>query len=123
VLLGGLAAAGCSDAFGVDDVLGVWESTSINGYDVPGTVTMNSSDFDVEYYRITFQDGGECAWAARIDGETYGELCEYTVNANQETIRIEEWQDSDGWYAQGPVDGDRMTVTFESGEVMVLEKT
>jgi hypothetical protein len=105
---GVLAASACGEAFGVQDVLGVWNTQSINSYPVPGTVLYEGVPHDTDYVRWTFYDGGRCTLTQEVDGQvgTFDE-CEYTVDPEQETVTIvlffEQWA--------GSLDGDRMTLT------------
>ena len=116
-VLGLVAASACSDAFGVEDILGVWNTQSINGYSVPGTVVYEGDTYDTQYVRWTFYDGGQCTLTQRVDGvtATYDE-CVYTVNVEQATIAIvllsEVWD--------GSVEGNRMTLTDPQDVVWVL---
>ena len=115
-----LAATACGDAFGIDDVLGMWETTSINGDPVPGIVVVEGESFDVQYYRWTFVDGGQCSVAADVDGEVESmDDCDYTVNIEQETIAI-TFFDID--FFQGSINGDRMTLTDDEGVILVLRR-
>ncbi|MDH3290887.1 MAG: hypothetical protein OEO20_05725 [Gemmatimonadota bacterium] len=118
-ILGFVAAPACSDAFGVDDILGIWNTASINGYAVPGTVVYEGNSHDTQYVRWALYDGGLCTLTQQVDGstETYDE-CDYTVNLEQETIAIaflfETWD--------GRFDGDSMTLTDPQDVVWILRK-
>lgn len=100
--LGVLVAAGlaaCADAFGVEDVLGVWNTQSINDYPVPGSVVYRGIAYDTEYVRWAFYDGGQCTLTQLVNGytDTYDD-CTYTVAPDQATIAIvlhdEPWSGS-----------------------------
>ena len=106
----------CSDAFGVEDILGTWETTSVNGYSVPGTVVLEGSSFDIQYYRWTFVDGGHCSATGQVDGEVHSGDCDYTVNLEQRTITISFEVNS----LQGSIDGNTMTLTDEGDIVWIL---
>jgi hypothetical protein len=116
-VLGSVAAPACSEPFGIDDILGIWNTQSINGYSVPGTVVYEGGTYDAQYVRWTFYDGGQCTLTQQVDGvtATYDE-CEYTVNMEQETLTIvllfEPWD--------GSVAGNRMTLTDPQDVVWVL---
>jgi len=105
-------ATGCGDALGIDDIIGTWDTTSINDYSVPGTVVVEDQEFDVQYTRWTFDDGGGCTVVAQIDGAVdIFDGCNYTVNLAQQTIDIDLDEFTE---VRGSIDGDRMTLTNES---------
>lgn len=116
-VLGFAATPACGDVFGIENVLGVWNTQSINGYSVPGTVVYEGDTYDTEYVHWTFYDGGRCTLTQQVDGvtATYDE-CDYTVNLEQETLTMvllsEPWD--------GTVAGDRMTLTDPQAVVWVL---
>jgi hypothetical protein len=107
-VLGLVVAPGCSDAFGVTDVLGIWNTQSIGSYPVPGSVVYQGTTFDTQYARWAFYDGGRCTLTQQVDG-TLGTFddCTFTVNMEQKTIAMvfqaRVWD--------GTVAGDRMTLT------------
>jgi len=115
--LGFAAAAACADPFGIADVLGVWNTQSINGYAVPGTVLYEGIPYDTQYVRWTLYDGGQCTLTQLVDGitATFDE-CEYTVDPDRATITIvflsEPWD--------GSVDGRSMTLTDPQDVAWVL---
>jgi hypothetical protein len=106
--LGIVAASACGDPLRVEDVLGVWNTQSIGGHAVPGTVVYDGAGYDTEYVRWAFYDGGLCTLTQLVDGvtATYDD-CEYTVTVQDEAITV-VFQ-SDTW--DGTVAGDRMTLT------------
>jgi hypothetical protein len=112
-----VAAPGCGDPFGPADVLGIWNTQSINGYSVPGTVLYQGDTYDTEYVRWTFYDGGQCVLTQLVDGltATYDE-CEYTVDAERKTVAMlllaETWDAS--------VEGNSMTLTDPQDVVWIL---
>ena len=118
-VLGFVAAAACSDPFGIEDMLGIWNTTSINGHSVPGTVIYKGDSHDTQYVRWVFYDGGQCTLTQQVDGvtETYDD-CDYTVNLEQETIAIsflfETWD--------GSLDGSSMMLTDPLDIVWILRK-
>ena len=116
-VLGLVAAPACSEAFGIEDMLGVWNTQSINGYAVPGTVVYEGDTYDTQYVRWAFYDGGQCTLTQQVDGitATYDE-CAYTVNVEHETLTIALL--SEPW--DGSVDGNRMTLTDPQDVVWVL---
>jgi hypothetical protein len=116
-VLGLAAVPACSDALGVEDVLGIWNTQSISGYSVPGTVVYEGDSYDTQYVRWTFYDGGLCTLTQQVDGvtATYDE-CEYSVNLGQETIAIDLL--SEVW--DGSVERERMTLTDPQDVVWVL---
>jgi len=116
-VLGSVAAPACGDAFGVEAVFGIWNTMSINGYAVPGTVVYEGESYETEYVRWVFYDDGHCTLTQHVDGitTTYGE-CDYTVNVELQTItmifQFEAWD--------GSVDGNRMTLTDPKDAPWVL---
>ncbi|UCG85735.1 MAG: hypothetical protein JSW71_17720 [Gemmatimonadota bacterium] len=118
-VLGFVAAPACSDSFGIDDVFGIWNTTSINGYPVPGTVVYEAVSYDTEYVRWVFYDGERCTLTQEVDGliETF-DACDYTVNLEQETITIsflfETWD--------GRLDGDTMVLTDPADVIWILRR-
>jgi hypothetical protein len=118
-LLAGAAATACGDAFGIEDVLGVWSATSINGDAVPGIVVVDGVEYDVQYFRLTFDNGGDCSWALEVDGDAETNACTYTVDLEQSTITIDLLMGDSMW---GSVDGDEMRLTDDDGETYVLRK-
>jgi hypothetical protein len=119
-LLGALACAGptaCGDALGLEDVLGVWNTQSINGYAVPGDVVYLGATYDTEYVRWTFYEGGLCTLTQLVDGvtATYDE-CEYSVDVAGKAITIVFL----GQVWDGDVDRNTMTVTDPQDIVWIL---
>ncbi len=106
-VFGFVAAPACGDAFAVEDIIGIWNTTSIGGYSVPGTVVYEGDSYDTQYVRWAFYDGGRCTLTQQVDGftETYDD-CDYTVNVEQRAIAItflfETWD--------GIVDGSSLTL-------------
>lgn len=107
-MLGLVAAPACSDALGIEDILGIWNTQSINGYSIPGTVVYEGDTYDTQYVRWAFYDDGLCTLTQQVDGTvaTYDD-CTYTVNAGQKTIVV-VFQ-SRVW--DGSVASDQMTLT------------
>ncbi len=118
-VLGCAAAPACSDAFGIEDILGVWNTISINGHSVPGTVVYEGDSYDTQYVRWAFYDGGQCTLTQQVDGftETYDD-CDYTANVEQKTIAItflfETWD--------GSLDGNNMTLTDPLDVAWILRR-
>ena len=112
-VFGLIMGTGCSDPLGIDDIVGTWDTMSINGYSVPGTVIVEDREFDVRYIRWTFDHGGACTVVAQIDGDvdTF-DGCQYTVDLEQATIDIDLGDEFTELL--GSIDGDRMTLTNES---------
>lgn len=115
--LGLVGAPACTDALGLEDVLGVWNTRSINGYAVPGDVVYEGSTYATEYVRWALYDGGFCTLTQLVDGVTATfDDCEYTVDLERRTIVI-VFQ-SAPW--DGEVAGDSMTLTDPQDVVWVL---
>jgi hypothetical protein len=114
-----VVAPACSDAFGIAEILGIWNTTSINGYAVPGTVVYEGASHDTQYVRWAFYDGGLCTLTQRVDGitETY-DACDYTVNVEQETIAIVFLFDT--W--DGSLGGNHMTLTDPQDVAWMLRR-
>ena len=118
LLVSGVVGAACTDVLAVDDVVGVWESTSINGDAVPGNVVIDGLRYDVEFWRWTFASGGLCSTTSRIESVEDTRGCEYTVFSQSKRVSIDF-----GFAAvEGVVDGSRMTVTDGVGNVFLLGK-
>jgi hypothetical protein len=123
LMLGGLGCAAvpaCGDAFGIEDVLGIWNTESINNYAVPGTVVYQGDrvdTLDTQYVRWVFYQNGLCTLTQQVEGSTtsYDE-CEYAVDPEQRTItmlfQLRTWD--------GSVEGNRMTLTDPHDMVWVL---
>lgn len=118
-VLGFVAGPVCSDPFGIEDILGIWNTASINGYSIPGTVVYEGVSYDAQYARWAFYEGRQCLLTQQVDGvtETYDE-CNYTVNLEQETITIvflfETWD--------GSLDGNSMTLTDPQDVIWMLRR-
>jgi hypothetical protein len=111
--LGVLSTTGCGDPVGIDDVIGTWDTVSVNGYSVPGLVVVQDREFEVQYIQWTFENGGACTVVAQIDGEVDAfDGCSYTVDLEQATIDID--LDDEFTEVRGSIDGDRMTLTNQS---------
>ncbi len=83
------AAPACGDAFGIDNVLGIWNTTSINGYPLPGTVDYEGVDHEAEYARWAFYDGGLCTLTQLVNSETSTiDECEYSVDQERKTVTV-----------------------------------
>lgn len=93
--------------FGIEDVLGIWNTQSINGYAVPGIVEYEGVDYDAEYARWAFYEGRRCTLTQEVGGvvETYDE-CDYAVSVEERevsiTFRNEVWD--------GAIEGSTMTL-------------
>jgi hypothetical protein len=118
-ILGLVAVPACGDAFGIEDVLGIWNAQSIGGHAVPGTVVYEGVSYDTEYVRWTFYEGGHCTLTQLVDGitATYDD-CDYTVDMARRTISIvflyETWD--------GSVDEGDMTLTDPQDVVWLLRQ-
>lgn len=113
----GLGGVACADGLGIEDVFGIWNTQSINGHAVPGTVLYEGVAYDTQYVRWVLYDGGLCTLTQQVDDvtATYDD-CGYTVDVERETITIvlhaETWV--------GSVAGDTMTLTDPQDVVWVL---
>lgn len=116
LLLGSIIGTACSDVLAVEDVVGVWETTSINGDPVPGNVVIDGLIYDVQYWRWTFDNGGLCSTTSLIETVTDTRACEYSVSPQSKRVTIDFGFATVG----GVVDGDRMTVTDQVGNVFLL---
>jgi len=110
-------APACSDALGVEDVIGIWNTQTINGYGVPGTVVYEGRSHEAEYVRWVFYDGGQCTLTQRVDGATATfDECDYTIDVKRGTIHVvlqfEAWA--------GNVARHRMTLTDPQDIVWTL---
>ena len=117
LILGVTAATACGDAVTLDDIRGVWNTASIDGDSVPGTVELNGRDLDIEYYRWTFAEG-VCTVVARIDGNEVNADCELSLDPEHQTVSII----NSTYTAEGPVEGDRMSLTGPDSVTWVLQK-
>lgn len=115
-LLGVAAVSNCGDAFSVEDVVAAWETESINGQRLPGAVriyaTTDTFTVDVQWERWTFLDLGQCTETAQVDGNVSsidaGD-CAYVVDETAKRITITLFADVT---LEGPVDGDRITLSY-----------
>jgi hypothetical protein len=113
----GLAVLACGDAFGIENVFGIWNTQSINGYSVPGTVTYEGGTYVTEYVRWALYEDGTCTLTQRVDGATNTyDACTYTVDVAQESVAIVFL--SQVW--DGSVAGSQMTLTDPQDVVWVL---
>ena len=115
-----LGASGCGRALGANDIIGVWETTSVNGYAVPGTVTVRGRTYEARYFRWTFVQGGVCTVAAQIDGDEDRDAGNYRLDLEEQTITVS----LDRWVLnlEGSLARDRMTLTDPAGVAYVLER-
>jgi hypothetical protein len=113
----GLGGPACAGGLGIEEVFGVWNTQSINGHAVPGTVVYGGVTYDTQYVRWVLYDGGLCTLTQQVDAvtATYDD-CGYTVNVERETITIV--LHSETW--AGSVAGDTMTLTDPQDVVWVL---
>jgi hypothetical protein len=113
--LGGPPA--CTSALGIDDVVGIWNTQSINGHAVPGDVLYEGVVYDTQYVRWVFYDGGQCTLTQHVDDltATYDD-CTYSVSVEDGTIVIV--LHSESW--DGSMAGDTMTLTDPQDVVWVL---
>ncbi len=113
-------ASACGDALGIEDVEGTWHTTSVNGDPVPGTVQFQGNTFDMQYYRFTFQRGGNCVLAYSVNSNA-GENndCEFLVNFKSAAIAITVANLLD---LGGTIEGDAMSLVDEVGTVYTLRK-
>jgi hypothetical protein len=118
LLFGGMVGTACSDVLAIEEVVGVWETTSINGDAVPGTVVIDGLSYDVQFWRWTFNNGGICSTTSRIEMNEETQACEYSVASQQKIVVM------DFGFAtlQGVVDDDRMTITYSGDNVFVLRR-
>jgi hypothetical protein len=122
LILGALlagAALACEDAVGVGDVRGIWNTVSIAGDVVPGTVDYEGTIFETEYVRWAFYDGDRCTLTQLVDGRTntYDD-CSYSADEGQQTVSI-TFQ-AQAW--AGAIDGERMTLTDPQDIVWMLRR-
>lgn len=122
LILGALlagAAPACEDAVGFGDVRGIWNTQSIAGDAVPGTVDYEGTIFETEYVRWAFYDGDRCTLTQLVDGRTntYDD-CAYVADDQQQTVSI-TFQ-SQTW--SGAISGERMTLTDPQDIVWILRR-
>ena len=119
-VLGLAVASACGDALGIEDVEGTWNTTSVNGDPVPGTVQFQGNTFDMQYYRFTFQRGGNCVLAYSVNSNA-GENndCEFLVNFKNAAITITVANLLD---LGGTIEGNTMSLVDEFGTVYILRK-
>jgi len=116
-----LVATACSDAFGVEDILGTWNVMSINGHPLPAVVKTNGEEYNYQYLRFTFVEGGKCTFASQVDDVVDStDSCDYTVNFEQKTISVSLHQGSIGFY--GSIDGNEMTLNAGEEVVLILRR-
>ena len=110
----------CGDALGIEDIEGTWNTTSVNGDPVPGTVQFQGNTFDLQYYRFTFQRGGSCVLAYSVNSSA-GENndCDFQVNFKNAAIVIAVANLLD---LGGTIEGDTMSLVDEVGTVYILRK-
>lgn len=118
-VFGFLAAPACSGRSGIDDIIGIWNTTSIDGYSVPGTVVYQGASLDTRYVRWVLYDGRQCTMTEMVNDSTYTfDECDYSVNLEQDSItiifRFEEWK--------GSVDRRSMSLTDPKDKVWMLRK-
>jgi hypothetical protein len=123
-MLGGVVVA-CSDAFGVEDALGIWDVRAFNGRPVPGDVWVrvpeaDSVELDLEEFWIEFMASGACGYATQLEGEAPFETddCTYTVTEDGAVALTL----LDDFTLAGSGDGTAMTLTDEEGNVLELRK-
>lgn len=114
-----VAAPACNDPCSVNGILGIWNTTSINGYSVPGHVEYESVSYEAEYVRWAFYEGGQCVLTQRVDNRTTTyDRCSYTVDQDQQrftmTLMDEAWN--------GVQDGDRIALTDPRDVPFVLRR-
>lgn len=108
------AILSCGDPFSVQDVLGDWQTASINGTDLPGmadiyidgdTLVQNVAS---EYW--TFSTGGVCQESSVVNGfpDTIDD-CEYLVDEEAEELAITLLSTI---FLSGPVEGNRITLRY-----------
>ena len=109
----------CEDAVGLADVRGIWNTASIGGHAIPGTVDYDGTIFDTEYVRWAFYDGERCTLTQLVDGKTstYDD-CTYSADEERQAVSI-TFQ-SEAW--AGTVSGERMTLTDPQDVVWILRR-
>jgi hypothetical protein len=104
----------CGDPFSVQDVLGEWQTTSVNGTDIPGTVDVyvdgDTVRSTVTQEHWTFAAGGVCQESSVVNGASDTiEECEYQVDEEAEEITITLLSVIT---LSGPVEGSRITLGY-----------
>ena len=116
LFVGFVVLTGCSDAFGIDDVLGMWEATHMNGMSVPGTAEYYNTPthkvtVEVQYLRLEFHDGGSYTqWGSMNGLETESEGT-YTVDLEAQTLTM--------GIAWGTFVDDELTLSIPGGATNV----
>jgi hypothetical protein len=102
-----VVTVGCSDAFGIEDVLGMWEAKAMNGMAVPGTVEVyvhhgDTMTVDIQYIRLEFRDAGRGTQIQSVREEVLEFDFTYVVNLEAKTIMLDN--------SPGTFDGDELTI-------------
>ncbi len=91
-----LSLLGCSEPLTMDDVLGDWETESVSGVSLPGTIPYanllgGTDSMRLEAAQWSFLEGGWCSETAHVDGEvrTIGHAdCRFRVDFQAESIFV-----------------------------------
>ncbi len=91
--------AACSGVLELEEILGLWELESVNGFSVPGDVTVYTQDniprtIRVNYFRITLRNNGTCrseySRGSVFSDQIYegAQDCDYHVDLGAGVIQI-----------------------------------
>ncbi len=94
-----LIGAACSGVLEPQDILGLWELESVNGFSVPGDVTVHTHDniarsIRVNYMRMTLRNDGTCffeysrgsVFSSRVFEGAHD--CDYDVDLSAGVIQV-----------------------------------
>jgi len=131
-----VAATGCSDAFGIEDVIdSSWELISVSGQAVPGWVESWGTEGMprlpyIHYERWNFHrdrvglESLACSIDYHWEDPTHGydasgtETCSYVLDIERAAISVDLGHSD---WLHGSIEGDRMTLVDNDGEVNELQ--
>jgi hypothetical protein len=122
-----LSTLGCSRPLSMDDVLGEWETKTVNGVALPGTVgfttvlgTIDSVRFEYEHW--SFLEEGGCVATSQVDDEvrTIDETnCRYEVDLGAGSIVVRLY---DYGNLPGTIDRSAITLLADDQYAWVLHR-
>ena len=125
LLIGSMFVAACGDSVAPEDLVGEWETTSINGTAIPGTIRVafdggfDTTTVTVDSMVIEFNSGTTCNGFVFETGGGSAWSCTYALSGSTVVVTI---LDFDNFEMSGPVDGNTMTLTDEDTNVYVLRQ-
>jgi len=125
IMMAGALTLACNSTFGVEDAVGTWDTTSINGVSLPGAFWLylasgDSTAIDAQSLFFEFETAPTCSYTQQLTGQAPVQFddCTYSVAAGGDvSVTV-----SGGSVLSGTANGSAMLLADDIGNLYSLRK-